>query len=233
MEHRKSFLIFLSLQTLLGQTLKQQPTPPTDPPLFSVIIGEIICLTGIIIGTYTGKHSVAGPIIQAALLDMGLQTSQIANRTAIYKTEPKKRNRVNTAYMVSVFCGQLMGTAVGNRLYAEGGWVVSGSASVGFVGLALLLCFVRGPREKRWVGWKGGWSWKKDEQEEGGAMQPETRDEEKGAGLEVTRGAEAEMVEKGAADVHEQARDEDEGSSQRTLSGGARGGEEKIEEIKS
>ena len=202
------------------------------PPLFSVIIGEIICLTGLIIGTYTGKHTVAGPIIQAALLDMGLQTSQIANRTAIYKTEPKKRNRVNTAYMVSVFCGQLMGTAVGNRLYAEGGWIVSGSASVGFVGLALLLCFVRGPREKGWIGWTGGWSWRKDE-EEGVPKQPETKDEEKGAGSEVTRGAEAEMKEKRAVDAHTQSRDEDEESSQRTLSGGARAGEEKIEEVKS
>lgn len=90
-------------------------------------------------------------------MDLGIQTAQIANRSAIYGIDPKARNRVNTAYMVMVFLGQLTGTAVGNRLYARGGWVVSGSAGVGFVGLGLGVCFLRGPWEKGWVGWRGGW----------------------------------------------------------------------------
>jgi len=125
--------------------------------LYSVIIGEIICITGIAIGTYTGTFTFAGPIIQAFMIDLGLQTSQIANRTAIYAIEPKARNRINTAYMLCVFCGQLVGTSVGNSLYARGGWVRSGSASVGFIGAALVFCFVKGPWEKGWVGWRGGW----------------------------------------------------------------------------
>ncbi len=126
-------------------------------PIYSVILGEFICITGIAIGTYTGTFTVAGPIIQAFMLDLGLQTSQIANRTAIYAIEPTARNRVNTAYMVSTFCGQLVGTSVGNSLYARGGWTRSGSASVGFIGAALVFCFARGPHEKGWVGWHGGW----------------------------------------------------------------------------
>ncbi|KAL6719004.1 hypothetical protein ACLMJK_003239 [Lecanora helva] len=126
-------------------------------PLYSTIIGELICLTGIIIGTYTGTFTVAGPIIQAFLIDLGLQSSQIANRTAIYAIEPKARNRVNTAYMVSTFGGQLVGTSVGNKLYAGGGWIRSGSASVGFIALALVFCFAKGPGEKGWVGWSGSW----------------------------------------------------------------------------
>jgi predicted MFS family arabinose efflux permease len=127
-------------------------------PLFSVILGEFMCLSGVLIGTYTGTFTVAGPIIQAFAIDLGLQSSQIANRSAIYAIEPKARNRVNTAFMVSVFCGQLIGTAVGNRLYAQGGWVTSGSASVGFICAALLVCFARAPWEKGWVGWRGGWA---------------------------------------------------------------------------
>lgn len=126
-------------------------------PLFSVILGLCYCLTGVIIGTYTGKHTVAGPIIQAFAIDLGIQTSQIANRSAIYAIAPKGRNRVNTAYMVSVFCGQLAGTAIGNKLYAQGGWIISGSASVAFVGAALCVCFSRAPWEKGWIGWHGGW----------------------------------------------------------------------------
>ncbi|MCJ1312348.1 hypothetical protein MMC25_006022 [Agyrium rufum] len=130
-------------------------------PLFSVILGELFCLLGVAIGTYIGTFSVAGPVIQAFTIDLGLQTSQIANRSSIYSIHAKARNRVNTAYMVSVFCGQLMGTAVGNRLYAQGGWVSSGSASVGFVGAALFFCIVRGPWEEGWIGWSGGWGIRK------------------------------------------------------------------------
>ena len=71
--------------------------------LFSLIVGELICITGISISTYTGTFTIAGPIISAVI---GLKTSQIANRSAIYAIEPKAMNRVNTAYIVSVFIGQ-------------------------------------------------------------------------------------------------------------------------------
>ena len=122
-------------------------------PLFSTILGECMCLVGVIIGTYTGTFTVAGPIIQAFAIDIGLQTSQIANRAAIYTLEPKARNRLNTVYMVFVFSGQLTGTAVGNKLYAQGGWITSGSASVAFIGAALVVCFANGPWNKGWIGW--------------------------------------------------------------------------------
>lgn len=131
-------------------------------PLFSILVGEIICITGVIVGTYSGKHTIAGPIIQAIFIDIGVQTSQIANRTAIYAVASKARNRVNTAYMVSVFSGQLMGTAVGNSLYATAGWYASGSASVACLGFAIFICLIRGPHEKGWVGWHGGAKMRKE-----------------------------------------------------------------------
>ena len=126
-------------------------------PLFSVILGESIALVGVCIGTYTGSFTVAGPIIQAFLLDIGLQTSQIANRSSIYAIAPKARNRVNTAFMVCTFCGQLVGTAVGNHLYARGGWIASGSYSVGSLCMAILTCLLRGPWQEGWFGWDQGW----------------------------------------------------------------------------
>ncbi|KAL9602323.1 MAG: hypothetical protein Q9219_001889 [cf. Caloplaca sp. 3 TL-2023] len=131
-------------------------------PLFSVVLGLSFSLTGTIIGTYTGSFAVAGPIIQALFLDFGIQTAQVANRSAIYSILPQARNRINTAYMMCVFTGQLTGTAVGNHVYAMGGWVRSGSVSVGFLGAAIGLCVLRGPREKGWIGWSGGWAVRKD-----------------------------------------------------------------------
>ena len=92
-----------------------------------------------------GPFTVAGPILQAFMIDVGLLTAQIANRSAIYPIAPKARNRINTAFMVSIFAGQLIGTAAGNSLYARGGWLRSGSANSGFIGIAILSCFARGP----------------------------------------------------------------------------------------
>ncbi|OJJ46093.1 hypothetical protein ASPZODRAFT_97644 [Penicilliopsis zonata CBS 506.65] len=135
-------------------------------PQLSILVGQGIALLGIILGTYLGNITLAGPVLQAVLLDFGQQIAQIANRTAIYSVAPKARNRVNTVYMLGVFCGQLMGTAAGNHLFAHGGWVASGSASVGFAGAAIVLCLLRGPRETRWLGWRGGFQLRREKQKQ-------------------------------------------------------------------
>ncbi|KAK3306486.1 major facilitator superfamily domain-containing protein [Chaetomium strumarium] len=154
-------------------------------PLASAVASLTVELVGVIVGTFTGSSHVAGPVIQAIAIDLGFQLTQIANRSAIYSIQPKARNRVNTAYMVVSFSGQLTGTAVGNRLYAQGGWVYSGSCSskfstsfneagwshfvnayvptVAFVGLAIVISLARGPRESGWIGWSGGWAVRRDD----------------------------------------------------------------------
>ncbi|KXS96351.1 hypothetical protein AC578_3078 [Pseudocercospora eumusae] len=126
-------------------------------PRFTVILGMIWCLIGIAIGTYIGTWNVAGPVIQALLLDFGILTAQVADRAAIYVLEPKGTNRVNTAFMLFVFCGQLTGTWVGTQLYTRYGWVASGNFSIACIATALTICFVRGPKEEGWIGWRGGW----------------------------------------------------------------------------
>ena len=85
--------------------------------------------------------------------------------------------------MVSVFVGQLMGTAVGNKIYAEAGWVASGSASVGFICAAIFFCLLRGPHEQGWVGWSGGYEMRNKRPIEKAAK----KDEEKSVERENTR----------------------------------------------
>lgn len=159
-------------------------------PHFSILFGLTCSLVAVCLGTYIGTFNIAGPVLQALLLDFGNQTAQIAQRSAIYTIEPKRRNGVNTAFMVSTFCGQLIGTAAGNHIYAAAGWVGSGSASVGFISAALLVMVVRGPWEEGWVGWTGGWSLKKKNKDSADGKTSEKahfcangkiRDEEEGA----------------------------------------------------
>ncbi|KAB8338712.1 hypothetical protein FH972_021657 [Carpinus fangiana] len=130
-------------------------------PLFSAIVGMLVNLVGVIIGTYTGTFTVAGPVIMALFMDAAFQVVQIANRSAIYAVEPNGRNKINTGFMVSSFCGQLTGTAAGNHLYAQGGWRASGSMSVGLAVFALVVLLARGPWEEGWLGWSGGYSIRK------------------------------------------------------------------------
>ncbi|KAF4988543.1 hypothetical protein FDECE_14992 [Fusarium decemcellulare] len=142
-------------------------------PLLSTIAGQILALIGTIIGTFISTTTVAGPIVQAIGIDIGVQTAQVANRAAIFNINPKARNRVNTAYMALAFVGQLTGTAVGNKLYADGGWKRSCAASIAFVGASILFSLARGPRETGWIGWKGGWRPRRDD-----IPPPAQRDEE-------------------------------------------------------
>jgi predicted MFS family arabinose efflux permease len=147
-------------------------------PLFSVVIGELINITGIVIGTYTGLTTVAGPILQAFGMDAGMIITQIANRSAIYAIEPKGRNRVNTAFMLMTFMGQLTGTSAGNKLYAQGGWIASGSLSVAFIAFSFVVCAVRGPHvpEKTWFGWSGGFKIRKGlDTEKRSALMPQIK----------------------------------------------------------
>ncbi|KAK4172884.1 major facilitator superfamily domain-containing protein [Triangularia setosa] len=142
-------------------------------PLFSAVLGLGLELAGVVVGTFTGGFTVAGPVIQAITIDLGSQFTQIGNRAAIYGLRPDAQNRVNTAYMVAAFSGQLTGTAVGNRLFAQGGWIWSGSCSIGLLVFAIVACLARGPRETGWIGWAGGWAIRRDD-----LPARKTRDEE-------------------------------------------------------
>ncbi|KIH92472.1 hypothetical protein SPBR_02725 [Sporothrix brasiliensis 5110] len=128
----------------------------------AVLLGTSLELVGVSIGVGIGTFCIAGPVLQAVLIDFGNQASNIALRASIYGLAPKSQNRVNAAYMIASFVGQLTGTSAGNRLYAMGGWRYSGGLSIGLLSVAILVCVVRGPRETGWVGWHGGWSIRKD-----------------------------------------------------------------------
>ena len=151
---------------LLGPVYGRYLIKSLREPLFSVIVGKTVSLVGIVVGTYTGTHNVAGPVIQALMLDAGLMIVQISNRVAIHGVEPQGRNRVNTAFVSVMYLGQLTGTKAGNEVYEKyGGWIASGSLSVAVIAFSYVIVALRGPYEQRWIGWDGGWGLKRKEKE--------------------------------------------------------------------
>jgi predicted MFS family arabinose efflux permease len=162
---------------ILGPVYSKYVIKPLKEPMYSVIIGTTLNLVGTAIGTYTGTHTVAGPILQAFLLDAGLMINQISSRVKIHGVEPKGRNRVNTAFVTALYAGQLTGTKAGNDVYEMyGGWVAAGSLSVGVIAFSYLVIAARGPHEEGWIGWGGGWGVKakgKESDEEQGQVDGE------------------------------------------------------------
>ncbi|KAF2712102.1 MFS general substrate transporter [Pleomassaria siparia CBS 279.74] len=209
-------------------------------PHLSVLVGQSCCLVGICLGTYLGTFTIAGPVLQAFLLDFGMQTAQIANRSAIYAVEPRRRNGVNTAFMVSTFCGQLVGTAAGNHIYAQAGWIGSGSASVGFIGGAILTMCVRGPKEEGWFGWHGGWSMIKKNKSSADGKTVETAHHTEEQRGDEELGAEEKVLEELAAEGgHEhplreesEAEKEKEKSSEKSEKSERSSGEDGIKPVK-
>lgn len=131
-------------------------------PNLSGALGLVCAIIGVIVGSYTGSRTIAGVVVEAIGIDFGVQTASIAYRTAIYAADPNARNRTNVAYTVSAFAGQLMGTSVGNHLYAVRGWALSGEANIGFLAAALVVTMIKGPWETHWVGWRGGFGVRKN-----------------------------------------------------------------------
>ncbi|KAJ6263332.1 Phosphoribosylaminoimidazole-succinocarboxamide synthase [Drechslerella dactyloides] len=75
-------------------------------PQLSVILGTAVVLVGQVVGTYAGTRSVAAPVIQAWMIDLGISTAQVANWARIYGLDPSSRNRINSVFMLAVFIGQ-------------------------------------------------------------------------------------------------------------------------------
>lgn len=146
----------LGLSGVCGSPLWARYITDRYVPLFTVLTGQGWMLFGILFGTFTGTFTVAGPIVQAIFLDLGMTTSAIASRAAVYQIDLKATNRINTGYIIFAFLGQLVGAIAGTRAYTHGGWHASGGLAIGAIGLGIILTLVRGPYEIGWIGWRGG-----------------------------------------------------------------------------
>jgi predicted MFS family arabinose efflux permease len=122
---------------------------------FSSTIGLVYGLISIALDAYTGNAlGIGGSIVQALGVDFGLQLPSVAYRAAVYRDLPA--NRANVIFTACAFIGQLVGTSVGNAMYAGGGWERVGTFHVVVTVVTLGVVCSRGPKETGWFGWTGG-----------------------------------------------------------------------------
>lgn len=101
-----------------------------------------VCLVGALVAAGVLAASVvrgvAGVVALAAgmlLLDVAVQSGQVANQARIFAVRPAARSRLNTAYMTCAFLGGSVGSWLGARAYTGLGWL-------GVCGLVALLVLV-------------------------------------------------------------------------------------------
>lgn len=72
-----------------------------------------------------------GLLTGVILLDMGVNSCNVANQTRIQSLSESERNRITSIYMVTMFAGGAVGSYLGSALYSHFGWY--GFCSIGIV----------------------------------------------------------------------------------------------------
>ncbi|KAJ7621029.1 MFS DHA1 protein [Roridomyces roridus] len=134
-------------------------------PWVAALIGIHLVIVSQFIQTFAGQVSVAAVIIAIIVLDLGVQSTQVAITAGIFNIAPEARARLNA---LLIFSGQVMGTAVGTKLLEVDSYKLSSGVRVAFGGAELLFLLIRGPHvaRKSWLGWQGGMRFKKQKERE-------------------------------------------------------------------
>jgi len=99
-------------------------------------IGAVVLSFGAL---WAGQTSLVGLALGVIVLDLGMQTAQIANQTRIYALDADATSRLNTLYMTVYFLMGSAGSALGVMAWSVWGW--DGVCALGLV-LGLLACAV-------------------------------------------------------------------------------------------
>ncbi|MGC4032346.1 MAG: MFS transporter [Tepidisphaeraceae bacterium] len=97
-------------------------------PAFTITVAMI--LTTASFAMMAGWVSILGLIVGVLLMDLGVQSVQVAAQSRVMALVPDARSRLNTVYMVARFVGGALGSAVGATAYSHGGWRATCAAAV-------------------------------------------------------------------------------------------------------
>ncbi|KAI5477871.1 major facilitator superfamily protein [Pseudohyphozyma bogoriensis] len=123
----------------------------------------LLCIQAIF--TAAAGKNIAAVVVVILGLDVGQQMQQVGITSRIMKISPESRARISSLYIFSTFLGQLIGTAVGSRVYLKWGYHASGGLCMAFIAVGMIVLVARGPHTplRTWVGWSGGGNLRKME----------------------------------------------------------------------
>lgn len=94
-----------------------------------------------ILGLFQG--SLAAMIVAVLILDLAVQSSQVANQARIHAPDPTARSRLNTIFMATMILGGACGSGLAGLAYSAWGW--SGTCLFGVASAATALLVSRRP----------------------------------------------------------------------------------------
>ncbi|GJE88224.1 MFS general substrate transporter [Phanerochaete sordida] len=129
--------------------------------------GTLIATTGQVafyaLQTGADGLSVGVVIVVCFGIDSFRQFQQVSLTTGVFGLDPSARARMNAVLIISIFIGQIMGTSVGTSVFNAHGWRAAAALNLGWEGFCVLVLLARGPHCARytWLGWEGGFAWRK------------------------------------------------------------------------
>ncbi|KAI0687034.1 MFS general substrate transporter [Earliella scabrosa] len=132
-------------------------------PWSATLFGSIALIIIFAIQTAAAGLNVAVVIIVCIGLDVFRQLQHVSLTTAVLELDANARSRLNAVLILSFFIGQVMGTAVGSKVFTEHGWRADAALNLAWTGWTLFVLFLRGPHCPRykWIGWEGGFELRK------------------------------------------------------------------------
>ena len=116
----------------------------TRGPRFVISIALAIVLAAYAVFWSLGVY-LWGLVLGVVLLDVGVQSAQVANQTRVLGLKPEARNRVNTVYMICYFSGGSLGSALGTWAWSHWQWPGLCATGILLMLMATVLFLSRGP----------------------------------------------------------------------------------------
>lgn len=90
------------------------------PAVVASIGASLVVLSFAVFGFWQG--SLVGLVLGILVLDLAVQSAQVANQARVYALDPAARSRLNTVFMATMLAGGAVGAGVGGTAYAVWGW---------------------------------------------------------------------------------------------------------------
>ncbi|MEH1165938.1 MFS transporter [Micromonospora sp. CPCC 205539] len=118
-------LALVNAATMLCTPLAGRQVDRRGPDAVNLICLVTVVASSVVLafGGLGGALGLAALVLGTLLLDVGMQSSMVANQVRIYALRPGARSRLNTAYMTCGYLGGSMGSWLGATAYTHLGWL--------------------------------------------------------------------------------------------------------------